>query len=118
MLEYREYLTDGIRAARVGCEPDSRILTFDNGNPFPLLLSWPVGGGILIVHPNRIVSKKAHPSDQEIFRNINCVLVPKLPTSLIARDFMLDVYGRHLSEKFGASYETPLWKVFKLSSPG
>ena len=64
------------------------------------------------------MSKKVHPSDEEMFRNINCVLVPKLPASLNARDFMLDVYGRRLSERFAASYETPLWKVFKLSSPG
>jgi hypothetical protein len=118
MLEYRDYLADGMQAARLGCQPDSRILTFDNGNPFPLLLTWPTGGGMLVVHPDRLVSKKAHPSDDEMFRNINCVLVPKLPASLNARDFMLDVYGRRLSQKFAASYETPLWKVFKLSSPG
>lgn len=118
MLEYRDYLTDGMQAARRGCEPESRILTFDNGNPFPLLLTWPAGGGVLVVHPDQLVSKKVHPSDEEMFRNINCVLVPKLPASLNARDFMLDVYGRRLSERFAASYETPLWKVFKLSSPG
>jgi hypothetical protein len=118
MLEYRDYLSDGMQAARLGCEPGSRILTFDNGNPFPLLLTWPVGGGLLVIHPDRLVSKKAHPSDEEMFRDINCVLVPKLPASLNARNFMLDVYGRRLSEKFAVSYESPLWRVFKLLSPG
>jgi hypothetical protein len=118
MSEYRDYLTDGMRAAREGCDPGSRILTLDLGNPFPLLLGWPAGGTMVIIHPNRMLSQQAHPSSMEMFRNINCVLVPKLPVQLAARDFMLRVYGPYLSKRYGTAYETKLWKVLKLKSPG
>src|SRR5262249_44741518 len=100
-----------------GCNPDSRILTTDIGNPFPLLLGWPMGGTMIVIDPNRILSKQAHPSEEEMFRDISCVLVPKLPVKLEARDFMLDVYGRYLAGKFSAVYETPLWQVLKLTFP-
>jgi hypothetical protein len=49
-----------------------------------------------------------------MFRNVTCVLVPKMPVKLEARDFMIEVYSNYLADKFVASYDTPLWKVLAL----
>ena len=62
MSEFRDYLTDGLQAARKGCKQGDRILTTDVSNPFPLLLGWPVGGGMVVLQPGLTLSDKAHPS--------------------------------------------------------
>jgi hypothetical protein len=114
MAEFGDYIRDGMRAAREGCSPNSRILTLDVGNPFPMLLSWPAGGPMIIIHPDRTLSKDVRPTDEEMFRNVTCVLVPKMPVKLEARDFMIEVYNNYLADKFITSYDTPLWKVLAL----
>lgn len=113
MSEYRDYLADGMRAARADCKAEDRIFTLDLGNPFPLLLGWPEGGGMIVIHPDRFLSAKAHLSPEKMFQNIDCVLVPKLPVFMAARDFMLDTYGSYLSQQFRTVRETPLWKVLR-----
>jgi hypothetical protein len=111
MSEFREYLLDGMRAAREHCNNQDRILTMDLENPFPLLLGWPEGGGMIVLHPDRFLSRRAHLPPQEMFKNIDCVLVPKLPVYMAARDFMLEVYGPYLAEHFPISRQTSLWTV-------
>jgi hypothetical protein len=117
MQEYRDYLIGGMEAALKSCEPRAHILTLDFGNPFPLLLGWPAAGAMTVIHPGRMLSEQVHPSDEEMFRNVNCVLVPKLPVSLGARDFLLKIYGSYLLSRFDAAYETPLWKVLRAKQP-
>jgi hypothetical protein len=113
MSEFRDYLTDGLQAAREDCKRGDRILTTDVSNPFPLLLGWPVGGGMVVLQPGLTLSDKAYPSPEKMFRNIDCVLVPKLPLQRAARDFMLDIYGAYLSQQFSTVRETRLWKVLR-----
>lgn len=117
MAEYRQYLTDGMSAARQGCGAGARILTLDLGNPFPLLLGWPPGGTMLILQPNRMLSTQARPSDAEIFRDVDWVLVPKMPVQLAAREFMLDTYGPYLSQKYTESYESKWRKILRQKTP-
>lgn len=113
MSEFRDYLTDGLRAAREVCKRGDRILTADVSNPFPLLLGWPVGGGMVVLQPGLTVSDKVYPSPDIMFRNIGCVLVPKLPLQRAARDFILDKYGAYLTKNFSTAGETELWKVLR-----
>jgi hypothetical protein len=117
LLEYRDYLVGGMSAAQKGCDAGSRLATLDLGNPFPLLLGWPAGGYALVIHPDRILSVRARPSEEQMFKGVNCVLVPKMPVKLEARDFMLDAYGSFLSGNFRTSYQTPLWTVLKRTVP-
>jgi hypothetical protein len=51
MPEFAVYLHSGIAAAREGCEDRARISTIDGGNPFPMLLGWPTGGGMFFAAP-------------------------------------------------------------------
>ena len=41
MPEFRDYLTDGMRAAREGCKQGDGILTMDVLNPFPYCVAGP-----------------------------------------------------------------------------
>ena len=116
MSEFRDYLTDGMRAAREGCKQGDRILTLDVLNPFPLLLGWPEGGGMPYFQAGQTISDKAHPPPEKMFQNIDCVLVPKLPEQMAARNLMRDIYGAYLSQHFKPVAETALWNALRSPS--
>jgi len=113
MGEYADYLRSGIAAAREGCEDRARISTIDALNSFPMLLGWPTGGGMFYAANGYLISKKAHLPDEVMFRDINCLMIPKLPTQIGYRDGLLDIYGPFLSQSFEKSFESDLWPVYK-----
>ena len=59
MGEYADYLRSGIAAAREGCEDRARISTIDVRNPFPMLLGWPTGGGMILPQLGYLDIKKS-----------------------------------------------------------
>ncbi|HEY1783427.1 MAG TPA: hypothetical protein VGG79_23910 [Roseiarcus sp.] len=113
MEEYGEYLHTGIAAARQGCGDRARISTIDVVNPFPVLLDWPEGGGMFFAAAGYLTSKKAHLPDEVMFRDIDCVMVPKLPAQIGFRDTLLDIYGPFLSKSFEPSLESDMWTVLR-----
>ncbi len=52
-LEYVAALEDGIADLKESCGQSARVLTADFVNPFPGILSLPVGGGMIFIHPRR-----------------------------------------------------------------
>jgi hypothetical protein len=116
MGEYADYLRSGIAAARQGCEDRARIGTIDMLNPFPMLLGWPTGGGMFAAAPNFLLSQKAHLPNEVMFRDINCIMIPKLPVLLGDRDGLLDIYGSFLSQSFEQSFESDMWTVLRRRS--
>lgn len=48
-----------------------------------------------------------------MFRDINCVMIPKLPTQIGYRDALLDIYGPFLSKSFEQSFESDMWTVLR-----
>ena len=113
MPEYADYLRSGIAAARQGCEDRARISTMDVVNPFPMLLGWPPGGGMYFVVFGYGISRNQHLSNEVMFRDINCVMIPKLPALIGSRDGLLDIYGSFLSTSFERSYESDMWTVLR-----
>ena len=105
------YLDEGLKAANSGCRKGSRIATLDSVNPFPALLGWPVGGGMIFVQKDYLISKEHHLSDEDMFRQIDCVLVPKLQLVFEVRELLTDIYGPYLQANFVKTGETGLWTV-------
>jgi hypothetical protein len=114
--EYAAYLKTGISAAREGCENRARVSTIDVANPFPMLLGWPAGGGMIFFQMNYLVSQNAHLPSGVMFRDINCVMIPKLPAVMASRDTLLDIYGPFLSKSFERSYDSDTWTVLRRSA--
>ena len=113
MGEYADYLRTGMSAARQGCEDRARISTIDGLNSFPMLLGWPTGGGMFYAANGYLMSKKAHLPNEVMFRDINCVMIPKLPVEIGFRDALLEIYGPFLSQSFEQSFESDMWTVFR-----
>jgi hypothetical protein len=111
MDEYADYLRSGIAAARQGCEDRAQISTIDAVNPFPMLLGWPAGGGMYFALTGYGFSKDAHLPNEVMFRDINCVLIPKLPVLIGSRDGLLDTYWPFISKSFEQSFESDMWTV-------
>jgi hypothetical protein len=105
------YLDEGLKAANSGCRKGSRIATLDFVNPFPALLGWPVGGGMIFVADKYLMSRAHHLSDEEMFRQIDCVLIPKLQLGYGTRELLTDIYGPYLQANFVKTGETEVWTV-------
>jgi hypothetical protein len=110
--EFTVAVNDGLHAAKTGCPARSRISTFDTVNIFPVLLNWPEGGGMLHVHPNHLVSGKAHLTAEEMYGKVDCILEPKLEVSGGGRDFLRELYGEYVSRNFTRSFESKFWAVW------
>jgi hypothetical protein len=112
--EYGFYLNEGLKAVKAGCRNEARIATFDFVNPFPVLLGWPEGGGMIFTEPGYLVSKDYHLSENELFRGIDCVLIPKMPLKRGTKQFLLDIYGHFVQENYKKTFESDLWTVMDL----
>jgi hypothetical protein len=110
------YLDEGLKAANSGCRKGSRIATLDFVNPFPALLGWPEGGGMIFVADKYLMSKAHHLSDEEMFRQIDCVLIPKLQLGYGTRELLTNIYGSYLQANFLKTGETELWTVLSTKS--
>jgi hypothetical protein len=106
MREFADYLSSGISAAREGCEDRARIFNLDWANPFPILLGWPSSGGTTYLASGYIVSEKSHLPNDVMFREVNCIMIPKLPAIMAERDFLPRVHGPFLSNSFEQLYES------------
>ena len=60
-----------------------------------------------------LTSKNAHLPDEVMFRDINCVMVPKLPVQIGFRDALLGIYWPFLSKSFEQSFDSDMWTVLK-----
>ena len=109
--EYGFYLNEGLKAVKAGCRNEARIATFDFVNPFPVLLGWPEGGGMIFTEPGYLVSKDHHLSENELFRGIDCVLIPKMPLKSGTKQFLLDTYGHFVQANYTKTHESDLWTV-------
>ena len=88
-------------------------MNLDWGNPFSLLLGWPEGGGMTYVSVGYVVSQNAHLPNDVMFRDVNCVMIPKLPAIMASRDLLLSIYGPYLSNSFSQSYQSDLWTILR-----
>lgn len=104
------YLDEGLKAANSGCRKGSRVATLDFVNPFPALLGWPVGGGMIFVADKYLMSRAHHLSGDEMFRQIDCILVPKVELAGV-RGLLTDIYGPYLQTNFVKTGETETWIV-------
>jgi hypothetical protein len=78
-----------------------------------MLLGWPTGGGMFYAAAGYLMSKKAHLPNEVMFRDINCVMIPKLPVQIGYRDALLEIYGPFLSQSFEQSFESDMWTVLR-----
>jgi hypothetical protein len=112
--EYGFYLTDGMNAATSGCRKGARIATLDSVNPFPALLGWPEGGGMVFVSAPELLSESYHLKPEEMLRQIDCVLIPKTQADVGTREVLTSIYGKYLNANYSKSTETVLWTVLTL----
>jgi hypothetical protein len=114
--EYALSLDDGFKAARGGCGVSARILTADVVNPFPAALDLPVGGRMIHIAPDRTISIVSHPSPDQMFRDITCVMFPKMPISYSARQMFSKIYSAYLEKNFKVRRETDYWTVYTVNT--
>ena len=86
-----------------------KILVLDQVNPMPFVLGYPPPRGSELwlwpQHPPRAAD--------EIFGDVDAVLVPKYSTLARSTVFAVETYGDYLSRRFPVREETASWTVLK-----
>jgi hypothetical protein len=110
--EYGIYANDGMQAALHGCPVQSRIATLDVVNPFPALLDWPEGGGMIFTAPGYMLSERSHPSAEAMYGKIDCILAPKMQVGEGTEQFIQRIYGQYFKDHFRHTYESQFWTAY------
>jgi hypothetical protein len=109
VTEFGIYVSDGMNAALQGCPAQSRIATLDVINPFPAMLGWPEGGGMIFTAPGYLLSDRSHPSAEAMYGKIDCLLAPKLQVGEGTEQFIQRTYGEYFKDHFKQTYESQFW---------
>ncbi|MBV8399724.1 MAG: hypothetical protein JOZ17_13425, partial [Acetobacteraceae bacterium] len=112
-LAYVASLKDGMRAIPDACGPSARVFTADFVNPFPAILDLPEGGGLAFIQPGQHMSEQNYIAPERLFAEIDCVMVPKVPVVLDARELFLKVYGSYLDQHYEPVKQTDYWTVLR-----
>ncbi len=114
-LTQHQYLRSLLEAAALfaGDDPPSRVLVLDQVNAMPFVLGYPPPrGGVLWLLPEERPRRA-----EEVFDDVDVVLVPKYSTLARSTVFALDTYGDYLSRSFPLRHDTASWMVLRRTRP-
>ena len=104
-----EYVETLVEAASQLSGRPQKVLVLDQVNPMPFVLGYPPPrGGTMWLWPE----SPARPAD-EIFHDVDVVLVPKYSTYGPGTAFLLTTYGGYLAETFPLRSETASWTFLR-----
>jgi hypothetical protein len=117
---YAQKVNDGTklivdRAAATGTRPeDARIVVLDFSNPFTFALHAPPPRGTeLWWHLGATFNETHAPRADEVFGDVDVVMVPKCAEEPPTRDALLRMYKDTLDGSFEKDGETQLWILFR-----
>jgi hypothetical protein len=118
-FDYPVYVNTGVELLRDHTDRESRIVTMDWCNPFPVALQLPAPRGVpLHWHGKYLMDDSHHPAADVVFQEVTHVMVPKRPIAT-PEDLALihHVCATYLEEHFAPCAESQLWILY-LRKPG
>lgn len=124
--DYADTLEAGGKLLQSLEQPASKVLVMDFASPFTSLLGLePPGGGPAWMHDGRNFDDTFHIQGENLFADINVVMIPKDPIAEGTTELMREIYGDYLDRHFKEVSETGDWLVLqrgearnKVLSPG
>ncbi len=108
-LAQGEYVETLLEAGAQLTDRPQQVLVLDQVNPMPFVLGYPPPrGSMLWLGPE---SPARDP--QEVFSDVDVVLVPKYSTKAAATAFVLGAYGEYLAQTFPLRSETASWTFLR-----
>lgn len=99
-------------------KPASKVLVMDFASPFTSLLGLePPRSGTAWMHDGRNFDDRHHVLGEELFSDINVVMIPKHPIAGSTTDLMRKIYGGYLDRHFEEADETEEWLVLQRGAP-
>ncbi len=114
-LSQHQYLRSLLDAAALfaGDDTPSRVLVLDQVNAMPFVLGYPPPRG----GPLWLLPEQPPRPAEEVFGDVDVVLVPKYSTLARSTVFALDTYGDYLSQSFPSRHDTESWTVLRRTRP-
>ena len=99
----------GVRQGLVALDRETYFAAFLNIAPIP--------GRLWCLHPGRTIDRATAPPAETMFAETEYILVRKDGDvdylQLLARDFLLEVYGRYLRETYQLLDEDAYWELWR-----
>ncbi len=115
--EYLRTVEDGLRL--LGSDPrlSGNTFVFDMGNPFNALLRRDAPKGVdAWNHNGRTITATLYRAPQEMFADVDIVMVPKVSTELSTTQLLQKVYGDYLRAHYAPAAETDYWRAYRRRS--
>lgn len=110
--EYAHTLVKLVDARNLCGKSADRFAILDFANPSSSLFGLAPVSGYTYAHFDRSFSLLAHWAPERMFRDVDCLLDPKLPQGPEHREGLWSVYGSYLTKTFQPAGETDYWRVF------
>ncbi len=116
--EYLRTLKDGLELLRRDRRLSGNVFVFDMGNPFNALLRRsPPRGVDAWNHKGRTMTETHYRAPEQMFADVDVVMVPKVSTELATTRLLLDVYGSYLGQRFELVAKSDYWHAYRRRLP-
>lgn len=112
LFRYVEKINDGLGLLKRETSDSTRVAVFDYTNPFPFGLLRPPSCSPTTWHFHITVGREAYPEPGRALGDADAVMVPKEPEILATTDFLQEVYGGYLAEKFERKAQSVHWILY------
>jgi hypothetical protein len=113
--EYLHTVKDGIVLLRAVDHRSKTVFTFDAVNPFPYAVEMqpPRNGYPLFWIGGRVTSNpQLLPRPEDLLRDVDLVMVPRLPYSASQLSHMVRIYGSYLTLNYVPLSESTCWELW------
>ncbi len=105
-------INDGLALLRDHVDRDSRILAFDEINPFPFALQLPPPRGTpSLWHFGRLENDKRHPPAEIVFQDVTHVMVPRVSADADSFELIHRLFDEYVKEHFVEVAESREWTL-------
>ena len=112
--EFLRTIQDGVRLLRSDARLSGGVFVFDMGNPFNALLGrQPPKGVDAWNHNGRTLTETSYRPAQEMFADVQVVMVPKMSSELSTRQVLEKVYGGYLQSHFQQAAASDYWWAYR-----
>ncbi|MBI1361446.1 MAG: hypothetical protein GC155_14305 [Alphaproteobacteria bacterium] len=108
--EYMHVVMAGVADLRGAMRPGDSIVTLAMSNPFPALLdARDAKGASLSLQSNRTVDDTTYPKPEDMFRDADHVMIPRVSMVSSTSELMNELYGSWLTAHYEEHVDSAYW---------
>jgi hypothetical protein len=112
--EYVETINSGIHLLESHDIRSGKITTLDLANPFNFLTHGaPSRGDYSWFHADRSISRNSHEPAENLFQDVNFIMVPTIPITYTTTRLLWELYGEYIERQYVLLARNKYWTLYK-----